>query len=124
MKCCDVRTKSLKQYHKECMKNMHANKTHFHKKGFALVLVLKVRVFGSRKWHILVLGVVKIFCTCILDNLLYAALLSNLWRHLKATIIKNRSSFCATITETKKFKIFKTVALENLLYIRCILDKT
>ena len=44
MKCCDVRTKSLKQYHKECMKNMHANKTHFHKKGFALVLVLKVRV--------------------------------------------------------------------------------
>ena len=94
MKCCDVRTNSLKQYRKECMKNMRASKTYFHKKGFALNLVLKVRVFGSRKWHILVLGVVKIFCTCILDNLLYAALLSNLWRHLKATIIKNRSSFC------------------------------
>ena len=60
------------------MKNMRASKTYFHKKGFALVLVLKVRVFGSRKWHILVLGVVKIFCTCILDNLLYAALLSKL----------------------------------------------
>ena len=28
----------------------HANKTHFHKKGFALCLVLKVRVFGTRKW--------------------------------------------------------------------------
>jgi len=27
----------------------HANKTHFHKKGFALSLVLKVRVFGVRK---------------------------------------------------------------------------
>ena len=28
----------------------HANKTHFYKKGFALCLVLKVRVFGTRKW--------------------------------------------------------------------------
>ena len=44
MKCCDVRTNSLKQYHKECTKNMRGNKTYFHKKGFALVLVLKVRV--------------------------------------------------------------------------------
>ena len=30
----------------------HANKTHFHKKGFALGLVLRVRVFGTRKWPI------------------------------------------------------------------------
>ena len=30
----------------------HANKTHFHEKGFALSLVLKVRVFGTWKWHI------------------------------------------------------------------------
>ena len=29
-----------------------ANKTHFHKKGFALSLVLKVRVFGTRYWLI------------------------------------------------------------------------
>ena len=28
----------------------HSNKTHFHKKGFALRLVLKVTVFGTRKW--------------------------------------------------------------------------
>ena len=27
-------------------------KTHFHKKGFALGLVLRVRVFGTRKWPI------------------------------------------------------------------------
>ena len=27
----------------------HANKTHFHKKGFTLGLVVKVRVFGTRK---------------------------------------------------------------------------
>ena len=26
----------------------YANKTHFHKKGFALSLVLKVRIFGTR----------------------------------------------------------------------------
>ena len=30
-----------------------ANKTHFHNKGFALSLVLKVRVFGTQKWPIL-----------------------------------------------------------------------
>ena len=28
------------------------NKTHFHKTGFALGHVLKVRVFGTRKWPI------------------------------------------------------------------------
>ena len=33
--------------------NTHANKTHFHKKGFAFRLVLKVRVFGTRKWPVL-----------------------------------------------------------------------
>ena len=27
-------------------------KTHFHKKGFALRLVLEVRVFGTQKWPI------------------------------------------------------------------------
>ena len=27
----------------------HANKTHFHKKGFTLGLVVKVRDFGTRK---------------------------------------------------------------------------
>ena len=29
-----------------------ANKTHFHKKGCALGLILKVRVFETRKWPI------------------------------------------------------------------------
>ena len=28
----------------------HANKTHFHNKGFTIGLVLKVRVSGTRKW--------------------------------------------------------------------------
>ena len=31
----------------------HANKTHFHMKSFALSLVLKVRMFGIRKWPIM-----------------------------------------------------------------------
>ena len=30
----------------------HANKTHFYKKGCALRLILKARVFGTRKWPI------------------------------------------------------------------------
>jgi len=32
--------------------NYDANKTHFHNKGFALSLVLKVIFFGTRKWPI------------------------------------------------------------------------
>jgi len=30
----------------------HANKTHFHNKGFVLRLVLKVRIFVTREWPI------------------------------------------------------------------------
>ena len=30
----------------------HAKKTHFHKEGCALGLILKVRVFGTQKWPI------------------------------------------------------------------------
>ena len=33
--------------------NYDANKTHFHNKGFAPSLVLKVRFFGTGKWRIL-----------------------------------------------------------------------
>ena len=33
--------------------HFHANTTHFHKKGCALGLILKVRVFGTRKWPII-----------------------------------------------------------------------
>ena len=29
----------------------HANKTHFHKKGFTLSLVWKVKIFGTRKFY-------------------------------------------------------------------------
>ena len=36
----------------EMIFNYDANKTHFHNKGFALSLVLKVRFFGTRKWPI------------------------------------------------------------------------
>ena len=34
------------------MFHSHANKTHFHKKGCALGLILKVKVFGTQKWPI------------------------------------------------------------------------
>ena len=32
--------------------NCNANKTHFHNNGFALSLVLKAKLFGTRKWPI------------------------------------------------------------------------
>ena len=36
----------------EMIFHSHANNTHFHKEGCALGLILKVRVFGTRKWPI------------------------------------------------------------------------
>ena len=36
----------------EIIFHSHAIKTHFHKKGCVLSLILKVRVFGTRKWPI------------------------------------------------------------------------
>ena len=37
-------------YDVEMIFHSHTNKTHFHKKGCALGLILKVRVFGTRNW--------------------------------------------------------------------------
>ena len=36
----------------EMMFHSQANTTHFHKKDYALGLILKVRIFGTRKWPI------------------------------------------------------------------------
>ena len=36
----------------EIILHFHANKTHFHKKGCALGLILKVNVLGTQKWPI------------------------------------------------------------------------
>ena len=38
----------------------YANKTHFHKKGFALGLMLKLRVSGTRKWPIASVGITSL----------------------------------------------------------------
>ena len=38
----------------------HVNKTHFHKKGFALSLVLKVRVLGTWKWPNMFIEIVRL----------------------------------------------------------------
>ena len=36
----------------EIVFHSHTNKTYFHKKGCSPSLILKVRVFGTRKWPI------------------------------------------------------------------------
>ena len=36
----------------EMIFHSHANETHFHEKGCALGLILKLRTFGTRKWPI------------------------------------------------------------------------
>ena len=48
--CC-LKAK-LKAIHMKMFSISRANNIHFHKKGFALGLDLKVRVFGTRNWPI------------------------------------------------------------------------
>ena len=43
---------SAQAFDMEMSFHSHANKTHFHKKGCALDLILKVRVCGTRRWPV------------------------------------------------------------------------
>ena len=43
-----------------------ANKTHFHKKGFALSLVLKGKLFGNRRWSIAKMQALFAFLVCVI----------------------------------------------------------
>ena len=45
-----------------------ANKTHFHKKGFALSLVLKGKRFGNRRWSIAKLQALFAFLVCLIRD--------------------------------------------------------
>ena len=45
-----------------------ANKTHFHKKGFALSLVLKRKRFGNRRWSIAKLQALFAFLVCLIRD--------------------------------------------------------
>ena len=50
----------------EIIFHSHANKTRFHKKGCAPSLILKVRVFGTRKWPINFPLLIPYFCFLLL----------------------------------------------------------
>ena len=50
--CCFKARLSSKSLTRKWRYYSHGNKTHFHKKSFALSLVLTLRVFGTRKWSI------------------------------------------------------------------------
>ena len=53
--------------------NYDANKTHFHNKGFALSLVLKMRFFGTRKWPIILAGKGVVFLFFTFKSFRYVA---------------------------------------------------
>ena len=52
--CFKTRVGAQPAFDTEIIFHSHANKTHFHKKGCAASLILKVRVFGTRKWPIMI----------------------------------------------------------------------
>ena len=52
----------------EILFHSHANKTHFHKKGCAPSLILKVRVFGTRKWPIVIHLTFNVSTLLLLNN--------------------------------------------------------
>ena len=53
----------------EMIFHCRGNKSHFHKKGCALGLILKVRVFGTRKWLLKRQRLVFFFTNRIKNNL-------------------------------------------------------
>ena len=56
----------------EIIFHSHANKIHFHKKGCALGFILKVKVFGTRKWPIRLTRYISLkswLCYCSLASL-------------------------------------------------------
>lgn len=59
----------------------HSNKSYFHKKGFAIGLVLSVKVFGTRKWPIVL----------FLQNFFYITSTDQNW--LKIVLDNNRSTY-------------------------------
>ena len=56
----------------EMIFHSHANKTHFHKKGCVPSLILKVKVFGTQKWPI-VLWIPQTRDQYMFFNLLYCS---------------------------------------------------
>ena len=48
-------------FDEEMIFHSYANKTHIHKKGCTLGLILKVRVFGTGKWPILLIDRLYVF---------------------------------------------------------------
>ena len=61
-------TWKVRRYWHENIFYSHANKTHFHKKGFALGLVLEVRGFGTLKWPIVLFVSPYVGTTCLLTS--------------------------------------------------------
>ena len=67
--------------------NYDAKKTHFHNKGFALRLVLKVRFFGTRKWRIILGRTYEIIsCSRFIRYVLECHLLDCLWVKISVTL--------------------------------------
>ena len=60
----------------EIVFHSHANKTHFHKKGCAPSLSLKVTVFGTRKWPITLMH--QVDNQTLLPMVLYCAFKQNI----------------------------------------------
>ena len=83
----------------------HANKTHFHKKGCTPRLILKVRVFGTRKWPIETgrgYKMPKPVYRAAVKSVLFSAMFSN-------TLFENNSTypwvcfFAPHLTRQRKF---------------------
>ena len=71
--------------------NYDANKPHFHNKGFALSLVLKVKLFGTRKWPILFTVNTAIHLnTAMISSEFFLVICSSLWIGVKLTIFFKR----------------------------------
>ena len=71
----------------------HANKTHFHNKGFVLSLILKVGVFGTWKWPISTRKTTISIYYCLLRLIGDLNLIITKVYGVQATIIDGQNAF-------------------------------
>ena len=84
----------------------HANKTHFYKKGCALGLILKVKVFGTQKWP-------------IAHNMLNRNTVTIPREYLHVTLIKLQKKVHKCVSYLELFKGNKAVSPVSCLSFGC-----
>ena len=92
----------------------HANKTHFHKKRSALGLVLRVRVFGIRKWPIEIGKAALCISTLLYNtNFSYCIFIVS-YKTQRAKLFNARDRFCNARTKPEVNPVLRDMLMRGI----------